>query len=491
MKYLSHPLAIIPGILYPALVQADSADNSGSDLLILTGGLLLIFLIISLYLLQRSRLSYKSTKLKLDKIRHNLELRVVERTDKLRTLNTKLFDEIGRHEQTELQLRATQSYLNKLIDSMPSAIIGINAEGIISHWNSNAEQLCTMPSRQALGKQLFGLIEQFPVSQDDINAALEKAQPISIETIKWRAPGQDKPAFFDISIYPLDTASNTPFNRQQKGCVIRLDDVTPKVELESQLIHNEKMFSMAEMAAGLAHEINNPLTAIVQGAQNIQRRLSKELVANNELAEKLDCNIDTLRSYLEQRGILRFVDNIEEAGERAANIIATMLKFSHTGHSEQRPTDLRELLEQSLLLAGSSYCFNQLKFSDILLERQLPEEPLVLHCSAIEIQQVILNILRNANQALSSPAVQTPTISITLQKQDQDIVLTIADNGPGMDQDATKRLFDPFFTTKEVGEGTGLGLSVSYFIITKHHQGSIEVNSQPGQGAKFTIHLPC
>ena len=291
----------------------------------------------------------------------------------------------------------------------------------------------------------------------------------------------------DLTIYPLLSTEVT-------GAVIRLDDVTMRVRVENMMIQNEKMMSLGELAAGMAHEINNPLSAILHGIQNIYRRTSPELKKNHAIAEAEGITVEQVHNYLKARDIFKFLDGIREAGDRSARIVTNMLEFSRNNSRTHQITDIRQLLNHSLELATNSF---ELETPDGIeklevireFDAQLPLVP----CSAAEIQQVILNLLRNACQAMQNDdygAPLSPTITLRAYKRSDNVCIEVQDNGPGMTDSVRRHIFEPFFTTKEVGQGTGLGLSVTYFIVTEHHDGTIEVESQPGKGTTFIITLP-
>ncbi|MCB1776334.1 MAG: histidine kinase, partial [Candidatus Competibacteraceae bacterium] len=251
------------------------------------------------------------------------------------------------------------------------------------------------------------------------------------------------------------------------------------------------MLSVGGLAAGMAHEINNPLGAILQGSQNILRRIDPAMPQNRAAAEAIGVNLDRLNRYLEQRRILHFLEGIREAGARAAKIVADMLSFSRHSESRFAPVDVEDLLETVLRLAASDYDLKKkYDFKRITIERDFDPGPRAVQCDKTEIEQVILNLLKNAAQAMAEASTCTPTILLRTRYASLHALIEVVDNGPGMDEKTLKRIFEPFFTTKEVGAGTGLGLSVSYFIVTEQHRGRLVVTSKPGQGACFSIRLP-
>jgi signal transduction histidine kinase len=290
--------------------------------------------------------------------------------------------------------------------------------------------------------------------------------------------------YADVMVYPLmaDGAS---------GAVIRLDDVTARVRIESMMVQTEKMLSVGGLAAGMAHEINNPLGAILQGSQNIQRRIALDMPQNLAVAAAIGIDLERLNRYLEQRGIRHFLEGIREAGVRAAKIVADMLSFSRGSESHFAPVDLEDMLETVLRLAASDYDLKKkYDFKRIQINRDYDPALRLIYCDKTEIEQVILNLLKNAAQAMTDDETLAPAITLRTHRETDFILIEVIDNGPGMDEKTLKRIFEPFFTTKDVGAGTGLGLSVSYFIVTEQHHGRLAATSKPGQGTRFSIRLP-
>jgi signal transduction histidine kinase len=303
-----------------------------------------------------------------------------------------------------------------------------------------------------------------------------------LERVKLSLPIGDFPA--DITLYPLK-------DKNLNGLVIRIDDISKREKMEEVIMQTEKMKSVGGLAAGMAHEINNPLGAILQGVQNIQRRIHPEREVKQQSAEKLDLDLKTMNLYLDDRDILKFINNIQDAGKRAASIVSNMLQFSRGNQKSLTSIAVKDLLESSLTIARAD-----LELKSININVESINQNMMLHCIPSELEQVILNLLQNAAQALLEHQGQTtnldwkPQIAISAEQQDEQIIIKVKDNGPGMDDITRRRIFEPFYTTKDVGQGTGLGLSVSYFIITAHHQGQLDVISSPQQGACFIIKLP-
>jgi signal transduction histidine kinase len=263
--------------------------------------------------------------------------------------------------------------------------------------------------------------------------------------------------------------------------------------MQETMVQNEKMMSVGGLAAGMAHEINNPLSGILQSAQVMSLRLKDDLPANRAKAEALGCDFAAMSEYLEQRGVLAMLSGIRSSAARAARIVANMLDFSRRSDGEKMPFDLNVLMDAALELCASDYDLQKRHdFRHIALERDYDTSLPPVPCTPTQIEQVVMNMLRNAAQAMANRASESPPARIALRtRREGDMArIDIEDNGPGMDDTTRRRIFEPFFTTKKPGDGTGLGLSVSYYIITNNHDGALEVESAPGLGTRFIIRLP-
>ncbi|MFW5735348.1 MAG: cache domain-containing protein, partial [Oceanidesulfovibrio sp.] len=386
----------------------------------------------------------------------------------------------------EEEMRRARNYVRSMIDSMPSVIFSVDLDGLVTQWNVEAEKLTGVMRDQALGRRydtLWGLLER---NAGIVEQALAESRPVTRSDVVLH--DGDEQRSFEMMAYPLVITSI-------EGAVVRVDDVTQRMRMQVMLAQSEKMMSVGGLAAGMAHEINNPLGGIIQGVQNVRRRLLDDIPANRRAEEACRLNREAMACYLEQRGILEFIESIRESGERASRIVANMLEFSRTSAPVREHTPVHDLMEKALSLAASDYDLKKRwDFKVIEIERSYDEHVDKIPCSASEIEQVLLNLLKNAAQALFSGMPTSdggpPRIVMRTRLEEDSVRIEIADNGPGMDRTTAQRIFEPFFTTKEVGEGTGLGLSVSYFIIVQNHGGDIFVDSSPGQGATFVIRLP-
>lgn len=398
-----------------------------------------------------------------------------------------LNDEIRERKRSEIELRRLRTYLSNIVDSMPSIIISVDNNFRVTQWNDEAEHISGVQKEDAKGSKLLDVMPSLGGIYTTVKKALE--DNLVQTEVKTALDINDETRLFDIAIYPL-VANGT------EGTVIRLDDVTDRVKLEEVMVQTEKMMSVGGLAAGMAHEINNPLAGMMQGVQVIQNRLSPEFDKNHQAAQQCTISLDNLRCYLKERDIPPMLDSILESGERASRIINNMLSFSRKSTSRYTPCNIADLLDKTVELASNDYDLKKkFDFRKIEITREYQENIRQVRCDSSTIQQVFLNVLKNAAQAISAARENNlierkPQITLRLYETGNIMNIDIEDNGIGMEEETRKRIFEPFYTTKTVGIGTGLGLSVSYFIVKENHKGTIQVVSSPGSGSNFIISLP-
>jgi PAS domain S-box-containing protein len=280
---------------------------------------------------------------------------------------------------------------------------------------------------------------------------------------------------------------------QERFLLAVMRDVTEFKRMQEMMVQSEKMVSVGGIAAGIAHEINNPLGIIVQTAQTLVQRTRPDFSKNIEVAESIGLDMALLEKYMQARKILPFVQDMQAAAVRAADIIRHMLDFSRRSESRRAVCALPAIVDRALTLAQNDYDLKKnFDFKQIGIVKEYASDLVPIECTETEMEQVFLNLLRNAAQAMSmvEPTRGDPRIVIRLSNSSAGVRCEVQDNGPGMPAEVRRRVFEPFFTTKPPGIGTGLGLSVSYFIVTRGHGGRMWVESAPGAGAIFIIELP-
>ncbi len=384
--------------------------------------------------------------------------------------------------QAEDEMRRLRNLLGNIVNSMPSVLVGIDASGNVTQWNQQAEEVTGIAAADALGRNLKDVFAVLTGEMENVKKAIVERTSQVTEKVVMEINGKTR--YADITVYPLVATGI-------KGAVIRMDDVTERVRIQEVMIQSEKMMSVGGLAAGMAHEINNPLGVILHSTQNIYRRLAGDLAANHAIADQCGITLAEIVRYCDQRKIFKYVDGIHEAGSRASKIVANMLNFSRRSESTLAFADINSLIDATIELASKDYDLKKkYDFRHIAIEKDYAADLPRIPVAVTEIEQVVLNLLQNAAQAMAGSDLQAPQIFVKTRMDSGYVSIELNDNGAGMDEETRKRAFEPFFTTKKLGEGTGLGLSVSYFIITNNHKGMMRVESRPGKGSHFFIKLP-
>ncbi|GAX35230.1 trifunctional serine/threonine-protein kinase/ATP-binding protein/sensor histidine kinase [Nodularia sp. NIES-3585] len=303
------------------------------------------------------------------------------------------------------------------------------------------------------------------------------------------------------------TARTLEINEKNRSLQQALEELK---RTQSQLIQSEKMSSLGQMVAGIAHEINNPINFIhgniIHTSEYVKDLLELIAVYQQEYphpesivvkkAEEIDL------AFLEQ-DLPKTIDSMKLGSSRIRNIVLGLRNFSRLDESEMKPVDIHEGLDNTLMILQHRLKKNSINakrvgdkdFSAIEIIKEYGEIPIIT-CYPSQLNQVFMNILSNAIDALndtqvSNQSITNPTIRICTELANSNMLkIKFADNGHGMTASVRQKIFDPFFTTKPVGSGTGLGLSISYQIVVDKHQGKLTCNSELGQGTEFVIQIP-
>jgi PAS domain S-box-containing protein len=423
--------------------------------------------------------------------------------DDLKQRNLQLDNQLDQLRKLNVEIVRLQHLLQSTTNSMPSALIVLDIEGRVLLWNPAAEVLIGQAAPQVQGQSLWQACPELCRYRDLFEQALRERQVVRRH--KEQLATEAGVAYRNVDVFPL-SADNI------EGAVLRIDDVTERVRIEEIIRQSAKMASVGRLAAGIAHEINNPLSAMMQSAQMLQMTFDTQRPRTRERLQA--CSIDPagLDRYLQEHNTTEYLKGIRSAGERAATIVSNLLSFSHKG-STPAFHDLNVLVEQALDLAATDYNLKKkYDFRAIKIVRELaPDLPKVL-CDGQQIQQVVLSLVRNAAQGMEKKkataqalgdreyqpwlALRTALVKDEGKNQNAQpsprpaVRLEVEDNGPGLPEAAQARLFEPFFTTKDEGEGTGLGLWLAWSIVVEQHQGRIWGEPSPEGGARFVIELP-
>jgi two-component system NtrC family sensor kinase len=346
-----------------------------------------------------------------------------------------------------MEMQRLKDYSENIIESLTVGVSVIDEEGVVIGWNRVLEGQLSIRKEAALGNRLddvLGPAAYAALFPPETQQGFRLLSEITLETA-----GSGK-KIFDVARTPLlDNALRA------YGTIIVFEDITDKIQLQQQLLTSEKLASIGLLSAGVAHEINTPLTGISSYIQMLQKTLAGTHYA-------------------------LILEKIEAQTDRVARIIKNLLTFarSPSDASFQR-VDLKESIEEILSLID-----HKLKNMNIRLALELESVP-PLYAQGERLQQVFINIILNALDAMP----QGGDLRIRLSRENDAAVVRVSDTGTGIKPEHVSHIFDPFFTTKGVGKGTGLGLSISYATV-KEHEGHIQVQSEVGRGSTFTIILP-
>jgi len=275
-------------------------------------------------------------------------------------------------------------------------------------------------------------------------------------------------------------------------------------QTQAQLVQAEKMSSLGQLVAGVAHEINNPVN-FIYGNLKYTKDYTQCLLKLVHLYQQFYVNpVPEIQAYIEAIDLDFLLDDLpkilssmEVGAERISEIVLSLRNFSRLDEAEKKSVDIHEGLDSTLMILQSRFK-NSIDHPSIKIVKNYGNLPLV-DCYAGQLNQVFMNIISNAIDALDNYNCKSAiaeiyahpnTITITTEVIERNCVIRIADNGSGMTEVVKERLFDPFFTTKPVGKGTGLGLSISYQIVIEKHGGTLKCVSEPGQGTEFWIEIP-
>jgi two-component system, NtrC family, sensor kinase len=356
-------------------------------------------------------------------------------------------------ETKALALERLKIYTENIIESINVAVVALDLDGKIGSCNRALEALYGIERNHILGASIESLLGNDVISSVHKAAGrngwdLSSGSSIFKQHIKNR---RNDSLIVNLSVIPLlDSADNN------SGCLIVLDDITEKVRMEDQLLQAEKLSSVGLLAAGVAHEVNTPLTGISSYAQMLLKEMPE---------------MDPRKPILEK---------IEKQTFRAAEIVNGLLNFARMNGGDYHDVDVNRLIGESISLLDHQMRQNHVKLT-INLDPSIP----AVYGNWGKLQQVFINLFLNARDAMPSGG----ELKVLSSTNDSVVTIDIEDTGVGISGDDIKRIYDPFFTTKKTGKGTGLGLSVTYGII-QEHGGRISVDSAPGKGAHFKLKLP-
>jgi PAS domain S-box-containing protein len=414
---------------------------------------------------------------------NNLVSSLEKAQKKLKESVGSLTTEVKEREKAELALRKSQEEWERTFNAINDIVTLQDTSMKIVKVNKIGCDALGLPGENIIGKQCYELFHDSnePCPECPLLETKKTFKPYTKEMTHEKL-GKT----FLVSAAPVldDQGNLTHITHVAK-------DITEKKKIEERLFLNEKMATIAGLAAGVAHEINTPLSAILQSQQLIEMRLDPDKPRNLERAAECGVDLTKVATYFKNNELDVFMKGMRDSAITAGDIIKNLLEFSRPRKGEIRNANLSNLLDTTLQLARADYDLKK-KYDIINVEITKEYDPDLTEvpCVAMEIEQVILNLIKNAVHAMADDNTKNPCITIRTVKTEKMACIEVEDNGPGIDEETQLHIFDPFFTTKEVGQGTGLGLSVSHALVVDKHRGNIWVESEPGKGAKFIIELP-
>lgn len=357
----------------------------------------------------------------------------------------------GRLREKAAELDRMHQFSRSIIESLNDGLVATDLAGRVILWNAAIERIHGVPRADALGRTLDALFDP-PVVDRLRQESIESPVVCYRVPIRSRRPGDPRRLLVNLATSPLLTPDG-----ETSGQIVIVEDMTERVQLEEQLQISEKMASVGMLAAGVAHEVNTPLTGISSFTQMLL-----------DDADPGDPKT-------------RLLKKIETQTFRAAKIVNGLLNLARPGRSDAAgPVDVNGVVHEVLALLEP-----QLAAGSVKVRRELVPAPVVVQGVEFKLQQVFLNLFLNARDAMPRGG----WLTIRTRVEDEKAVIDVADTGSGISPRILSRIYDPFFTTKAIGKGTGLGLSVTYGVVQEHH-GVIECESEPGQGTRFTLTLP-
>jgi two-component system, NtrC family, sensor kinase len=350
-------------------------------------------------------------------------------------------------------LARLKEFSENIIESVNVGILAVDFDGQITTWNSALEEIFGIARDRAMNRPIRDTLDSDLVAtiQNVVGPngwAINETRHI----YKYNAATEDgRPLTLNLSIAPFEVARGIV-----TGTLIVIENVTERAQLEDQLMQREKLSSIGLLAAGVAHEVNTPLAGISSYTQML------------------------LQQTIEADPKRKLLEKIHAQTVRASGIVNNLLNFSRTSDAQFREIDLNRVLDDTLQLLEP-----QLRNATLEIVRHFGEDLPAAHGSAAKLQQVFMNLVLNARDAMPTGG----RLTISTRQVETSLVIDFRDTGIGIAPENIARIYDPFFTTKEVGQGTGLGLALSYGIV-QEHGGRIFVESRPGDGAHFTIKLP-
>jgi PAS domain S-box-containing protein len=388
----------------------------------------------------------------------------------------------------ERHLRERKEEVETILNGIQDLIVVITPDKEIVDVNEGFLVKMGFTREEVIGKKCVEIYDRGnpPCLADELSCPLNhvvRDRQSNIRVLN-RLNRRGEQRYFEVAIYPIWEEDGkiskfieisrdiTERKKEEEEITRRLERMveertTQLEETHAKLIHQDKMASLGKLSASVVHEINNPNAGILNLTMLMKRMIDEGPVGDKEIGS-----------------FGRYLDLIESETRRISLIVSNLLSFSRQSGMEMKPLSLNRLVDKVLLLNS-----NLLKLYDITVEKALDPDLPEINGSEDQLQQVYMNCVSNAVEAMEGKNGGTLTITTSYLADEGRVKISFADTGVGISRERISKLFEPFYTTKKKGKGVGLGLSVAYGII-QEHKGSIFVDAEPGQGATFTIKLP-
>jgi PAS domain S-box-containing protein len=407
--------------------------------------------------------------------------------------------DISKRKLAEESLRRAHQEAEVFINAVPSILIGIDRSSRITRWNSMATETFLLSGSEVLGKQLTtcGIRWLRPEMSTEVQSWCSEQGSRRCDLIAFEVNGETR-------LLGLTVTAVCVTEEQSNELLVIGSDVTERTALETQLRQAQKLESVGQLAAGIAHEINTPTQYIGDNVrflkdafvdlrnllQNYERLLAaaKGKSLSDETIQEVVAAVDHTDSAYLLEEIPKAIEQTLEGVGRVSTLVSAMKEFSHPGTKEKTALDLNHAIESTLTVARNEWKY--VADLEIDFDRSLP----LVACQPGEFNQVILNLIVNAAHAIADVAGKEGSprgkIKVRTRNCPEFAEIQIEDTGSGIPDKVRSRIFDPFFTTKEIGKGTGQGLAIARSVVVDKHGGTIHFDTEEGKGTTFVIRLP-
>jgi PAS domain S-box-containing protein len=397
------------------------------------------------------------------------------------------------------QLEKANIQLAQLVSISTAIIVGVDESGRVTEWNASAEKILGKSREQTMGQLLAAcaLSWDWDRIQPAMKTCLKQGGAVPIEDVAYVTPTGSH-VFLGLTFHAIIDEQGRP-----AGFLLLGKDITERKILESQLVQAQKLESIGQMAAGIAHEINTPMQYVGDNVQFLQKAAGtygacletiKAQLGRYRGGAEARLALDEIEQALRLPDVLYLINEIQpaisqtlEGVARVNGIVQAMKLFAHPDTSDASQIDLNRALESTLVISRNEWKY--------VAEVETHYDPVLLpvECYAGELNQAFLNIMVNAAHAIADRSNGTGAlgrITVTTRLNGDWAEVDIQDTGTGIPPEIQTKIYDPFFTTKKAGRGTGQGLAVVYAVIVKKHRGAISFTTVPQQGTTFHIRIP-